>query len=230
MRYAHGVEIAVDRRARGLARGTRSLRHPAVIAGLALGLSCSVGSGVGYARGPLSVALCGINTSDWSLDPTFFGGDWSAGTYTIYLQESGAVAEYTNQLVFLVDDTEYVSRHLGERIPVGPSGAAPVKATLALDRACGRTAVTIFGQNVALEAYSGYIIFDAIYRGSSTNDAARLTTARAFAIALRDPRPAVDYGGDPDNTVPTPFSPSVGEMEGSFQFYYAAGRPAQRFP
>jgi hypothetical protein len=176
------------------------------------------------------VHLCGIDDPHFSLEPTFFGGDFYAGSFTIRLQHGGDNAEFSDELTFQVDDTEYVARNLDRRLPVGGAGVAPVHAVLGLTRSCGRRGTTQRGQNVALEAFSGYIVFHSIYRGSSiATPEARNTEVTEFSIALRDPRPVRDFV---DSATPEPQdrTSSTGELEGRFQFYFTRGRPAQRFP
>lgn len=192
--------------------------------------SCSVGEGIGEVRGPMHVSLCNINTDHFDLAPDFFGGNFYAGSFAIHIQRGGDNPEFTDELVFIVDDTEYVARHLGERLPIGVGPGFPVHAVLGLNRSCGRIAVTERGQNVALEAQTGYIQFQSIYRGTTLVDPIlRLTQVDAFSIALRDLRPVRDYV-NPGSPEPLLRAPSHGELDGNFQFYFARGRPAQRFP
>lgn len=192
--------------------------------------ACSVGEGIGEVRGPMHVALCDLNDDHYDLAPNFFGGDFYNGSFTIRLQNSGDNPEFNDELLFLVDSTEYVANHLNQRLPIGPGRGYPVHAVMSLNRSCGRVAVTERGQNVSMEAQAGYIVFQSIYRGTTLADANfRLTSVSAFAITLRDLRP-VQNNINPETPEPHAVPPSRGELDGSFQFYFARGRPAQRFP
>lgn len=198
--------------------------------------ACSVGDGEGEVRGRLMVAVCNLNVPRYSMQPDFFAGDWHEGTYTIRIARGGASGEFNDELVFLVDDTRYVAQHLNERIPVGPPGRTPVHATLRLSKSCGSRELIQTTPNVALSALRGYIVFEAIYRGNPNADAAaRRTTASAFSLALEDPREARDTTGTVtdrstvDDREPAVLPRSRGEIEGRFDFFFARGRPAQRF-
>lgn len=212
------------------------MRRALSVAALACGLGCSVGAGEGTARGPIHVPACEINEARFDLEPDFFGGDWYGGTFTIQLSRGGDTGEFNDALLFRVLDTSYVAAHLGERIPVGPAGVAPVQATLRLSRSCGRQNVARWSPNGALEAYAGYIVFQSIYRGSPNADAPqRLTDVTAFSLSLRDPRQLREISPLQPSTStsvgqePEVLPPAFGELEGSFSFYFTRGRPAQRF-
>lgn len=202
----------------------------------ALGLGCSVGAGEGTARGPIHLPACSIDSPRFDLAPDFFGGDWYGGTFTIQLSHGGDTGEFNDALLFRVNDTAYVSAHLGERIAVGPAGVAPVQATLRLSHACGRRNVARWAPNGALEAYAGYIVFTSIYRGAPSSDAPqRFTDVSAFSISLRDPRQLRDISplqptvSTSVGQEPPVLSEAWGELEGNFSFYFSRGRPAQRF-
>ncbi len=202
----------------------------------ALSVSCSVGDGAGDVRGRLMVEACALDVPTYSMQPGFFGGDWHAGTYTIQIASGGDTGEYADVLQILVDDTAYVARHLNERIPVGAPGITPVHAVLRLTKSCGWREIRQSAANVALEAWRGYVVFEAIYRGDPNGDAAaRRTAVSAFSMELADPRVVRDYTqsarerGVGEGREPSVLSQSRGELEGSFEFYFSRGRPAQRF-
>lgn len=203
---------------------------------LVAGLGCSVGAGEGVARGPIRLPACELDDAVFDLEPDFFGGDWYGGTFTIQLSRGGDTGEFNDALLFRVVDTSYVAAHLGERIPVGPSGVTPVQATLRLSRTCGRTNIARWSPNGALEAFAGYIVFQSIYRGSPNADAPqRLTDVSEFSLSLRDPRQLRDISPlQPSTSAAIGQEPPVlpqafGELEGRFSFYFSRGRPAQRF-
>lgn len=206
---------------------------------LALGfasVSCTVGDGTGSVRGRLQVAVCSLDVPDWSLNPNFFAGEWHQGSYMIRLSRGGDTGEYNDALEFLVDDTSYIARHLNERLPVGAPGVTPVHAVLRLAKTCGRTELVLNTPEVAMEAWRGYVVFEAIYGGDPTAESpARRTSVSSFSIALRDPRVTRDYYGSTgeraagEGREPRVLSPSRAELEGSFEFYFSRGRPAQSF-
>lgn len=196
---------------------------------------CSVGEGSGEVRGPLHVEVCSVSDDLFDLQPTFFGGDFYDGSYLIRISQGGETAEFSDEFTWRINDTAYVAAHLNQRIPVGPAGVAPVQATFRPNRSCGRVSTSRYTPTVALEAYSGYVIFSSIFRGDPNADATlRLTEVTQFSISLRDPRPAVNTDPSRDPTGPAAREPpvvsdSVAELEGWFRFYYVRGRPAQRF-
>lgn len=214
-------------------RGVTRVLAPALAA---LAVSCSVGDGVGEVRGRLMVQACALDVPRYSMQPGFFGGEWHQGSYTIQISQGGDTGDYSDELVFLVDDTGYVAEHLNERIPVGPPGVSPVHAVLRLTRSCGHREILQTVPNVALMAYRGYAVFEAIYRGDPSADAAaRRTAVSSFSIALEDPRVVRDYTQTAreravgEGREPAVLTRSRAELEGSFEFYFVRGRPAQRF-
>ncbi|MBL8600629.1 MAG: hypothetical protein JNK72_01765 [Myxococcales bacterium] len=201
----------------------------------ALSGGCTVGEGVGTIRGALTVPICNVNDGDFDLAQDFYGGEWHEGSLLIHISRGGENGEFGDEFVLRVDDTGYVARHLGERIAIGPAGVAPVQAVLRLNRLCGRQSITRYAPVVALEGFEGYAVFRSVYRGDPNADApARLTHVSEFSVALRDPRdfrntrPDREFAENAPRE-PAPLPPARGELEGSFQFYFSRGRPAQRF-
>ncbi|MFO0645305.1 MAG: hypothetical protein U0326_03640 [Polyangiales bacterium] len=214
----------------------RSVTRALSCLGMVLTVSCSVGDGVGAVRGRLMVEACSLDVPRYSMQPGFFGGEWHQGSFTIQIAPGGDTGEYADELVFLVDDTGYVARHLNERIEVGAAGVAPVHAVLRLTKSCGRRELVQTSPNVALEAWRGYAVFESIYRGDPTADAsARRTAVTSFSLELSDPRAVRDYTNSAgtravgEGREPAPVSQSRAELEGNFEFYFVRGRPAQRF-
>ncbi len=203
--------------------------------GAALSEGCSVGEGFGEVRGRISVPQCEVNDPSYNMEPDFFGGDWHAGTLILHVARGGETGEYNDELVIRIADTRYIQEHLNQRIAVGPPGTAPIQAVLRLTHLCGRRGITRFAPNAALEAGEGYAIFRSIYRGDPTSEAtARFVDISEFSFLLRDPRALVDIRPDRDvasgdGREPPPLGATRGEIEGSLRFYFARGRPAQRF-
>jgi hypothetical protein len=200
-------------------------------------VGCSVGAGTGEVRGRVAVAACALNVPRYSMEPDFFGSDWHQGSLTIHVAKGGDTGDYNDEFVILVDDTSYIARHLNERVPVGATGITPVHATLRLTRSCGRTALAQAVADAALEAYDGYMVFEAVYRGDPNGDAAiRRTSVSEFSLRLRDPRVLRDItasgGGRAvgEGREPALLSGGTAELEGRFEFFFTRGRPAQRFP
>lgn len=211
----------------------RSNRSGPLLLCVASALACTVGEGVGEIRGEVQMPLCGIDDRAFDFAPSFFGGEWYAGSLTIRIGQGGDLGEFSDELTFRVRDTRYVAEHLNQRIPVGPD--EPVQAVLRLTKRCGRVSITRPSPNGAVEAFSGYIQFAAIYRGSPVADApARLTEVTQFSLGMRDLSPRTDLFAPTPSAVnaprePAPVAPARAELEGSFRFYFASGRPAQRF-
>ena len=201
-----------------------------------LSVSCSVGDGAGEVRGRLMVLACALNDADYSMQPDFFGGEWHQGSYTIQIARGGDTGEYADALVILVDDTAYVAQHLNERIAVGPTGITPVHAVLRLTKSCGRREIVQTTPDAALMAWRGYVVFEAIYRGDpGATAAARRTAVTSFSFDMADPRAVRDYTQTAreravgEGREPAALTQSRAELEGSFEFYFVRGRPAQRF-
>jgi hypothetical protein len=196
-------------------------------------LACSVGEGEGIIRGEVRMPLCGIDDRAFNFVPAFFGAEWHAGTLLLHIGQGGDLGEFSDELFFRVNDTRYVAEHLNQRIPVGPD--APIQAILRLSKSCGRVSITRPSHNGSVEAYAGYVQFAAVYRGSPVAEApARLTEVTEFSLAMRDPSARADLLAPPPSAVNAPREPTVppaarAELEGSFRFYFASGRPAQRF-
>lgn len=205
----------------------------ALVLCVASALACSVGEGEGIIRGDVRFPVCGIDERDFDFAPQFFGGEWYAGSLTIRIGAGGDLGEFSDELMFRVNDTRYVAEHLNQRIEVGPD--APVQAILRLTKRCGRVSITRPSPNGAVEAWAGYVVFASIYRGSPIADApARLTEVTSFSLAMRDPSVRRDLLAPAPAAVNAPrepavFEPARAELEGSFRFYFASGRPAQRF-
>lgn len=177
--------------------------------------------------------VCSLDERAFDLRPEFFAGEWYAGTLTIRIGAGGSLGEFSDELSFRVLDTRYVAEHLNQRIPVGPN--APVQAVLRLTKSCGRVSITRPSPNGSVEAQTGYVQFSSIYRGSPVADApARLTEVTEFSISMADTSPRSDLFAPQPGAVnaprePVALAPARAELEGSFRFYFASGRPAQRF-
>lgn len=207
-----------------------------VAAAALLAASCSVGEGTGEVRGRLRVQACALDDARYSMQPTFFAGDWHQGTFTVRVGQGGDTGDYSDELVVLVDDTAFVAQHLNERLPVGPPGVTPVHVSLRLSKSCGHSELVQRSPVVALQATRGYVVFEAIYRGDPGSDAAaRRTAVSSFSVYLEDPRVVRDEDrvvSEPmvgEGREPPVLGRSRAELEGRFEFYFARGRPAQRF-
>ena len=200
-----------------------------------LGASCSVGDGSGQVRGALRVPQCSIDDALFDLQPTFFGADFFDGSMLIRIAQGGETSEYSDEFSWRVNDTRYVAAHLNERIPVGLAGVAPVQATFRPAHSCGHREPSQYTPTVALEATNGYVVFTSVYRGDPNADATlRAITVREFSISMRDPHVTIDVSptrpaSGPAAREPLPLPSAAAEFEGWFNFYFARGRPAQRF-
>lgn len=205
-------------------------------AGLSTVSSCvSVGEGSGnVVADPLLARDCWDLKFD--LKPDFFAADPFRNAMHIRVQRGDDLLEFSDSVVILVDDIEFVREHLGEPLEVTlPIGVAP--PGIAVGTLCGETACTskvhltlymldsCHSQNVVLYATSGTITFNEIFSGDPNEEAAaeKLTDAE-FTVTIGDPRDIILEGEDAGTI------PNQSELSGDFRFYFQRGQPAQPFP
>lgn len=191
---------------------------------LVLAAGCSVGSGTGFVRGRVQDGACRLDLPDFSLQPSFFGGDFiedptdsdgeTRKRLTIRLQRGSYWESASDGVMITIDDVNEIERSMiGVPIPIGAGSDALVQLTLYLNQTCrsGNDEETQIPS--IMEAYGGTITFTEIYApdvdGSSTQ-----TTATFQDVVLDDPRR----------------DDRSGLLSGEFSFSYQRGRPAQPFP
>ncbi len=213
----------------------RSLRAVSGLCAAAFAACVSVGDGIGFAKSEHLIAKdCWDGPFD--LEPDFFAADPFRDTVHIRLQRGSDLLELSDGVVILVDSMEEVRGRLGEDIPVtispgvAPPGLSPgdlcvgelcdspIHAALYLLDSC-------HAQNTVLYAISGTVTFDELFSGdpNEADPAERFSSGR-FVLTVGDLREVVI------DDVGTPSVPNTSEIEGSFEFFFQRGQPAQPFP
>jgi hypothetical protein len=179
----------------------------------ALLAGCSVGAGEGEVNGTLLVVDC-FAEGPYVLSPSAFFAAAREDQLSINVQRGGDKDVKSDGLAILVRDASEVKRSwLGTELAIGgetDGGAPVVDVTAYFNETCpsGRTRLP-----TALKAVSGVIRFDAIYAPRVDANAVRISGE------LRDVR----FAREGDST-------SYADFDGTFDFLYQRGRPAQRFP
>jgi hypothetical protein len=174
---------------------------------------CSVGAGDGEVNGTLLVAGC-FPEGPYVLSPSAFFAAAREDQLSISIQRGSDKDVKSDGLAILVRDAAEVKQHwLGMELAIGgeaDAGTPVVDVTAYFNETCpsGRTRAP-----TALKAVSGVIRFDAVYAPRVDASSVRVSGE------LRDVR----FARDGDET-------SFAELDGSFDFLYQRGRPAQRFP
>lgn len=178
-------------------------------------VACSVGHGEGEVSGTMAVAGCRAE-GPYELGPTAFMAESVEQVLKIRVQRGSDIEVRSDGLAVLVEDASRVKRELlGTDVAVG--GARPLRDTmprvdlsLYLNESCpaerDRTPVV-------LGAVSGTIRFRSIYAPRVNDDEVRIA-AEFRGVRFEDPRVADRWA----------------VLDGSFDFLYVRGRPAQRFP
>lgn len=202
------------------------------------GFGCSVGQGVGYVRSDdLYVDQCYQGPFD--LQPTFFGANPFEDTLTIRVQRGERDILVSDGLTMLVYNVSAVRRSaLDTELPLGlPVGVSPLGYPLPADPNPPAATLSLFlnnscrSQNSVLSAVSGGVTFTKLFSGNlnEENSDDRITDG-SFHATVVDPRRAVsdtDADGNPTFTYPEEWT---SEIEGSFNFVFHRGTPAQPFP
>ena len=203
----------------------------AALAAVAGAVACSThDEGEGEARSELLRAgRC--YEGPYDLKPTFFAINPFQNTQLIRLQRTNDLTENADGVMLLVNDAARVRASLGTPLRVGlppevtppgtPVVADPdppfVHLALYLQETCHR-------ENVTLYATEGTVTFDALFSGNlNEKDAEEKRTEGRFDVTIGDPRDAPPGGG----AIP---AERQSRLEGTFQFYFQRGQPAQPFP
>ncbi len=207
-----------------------------VVAGA--GPACSVGQGEGYVRSDnLLVDNCWQGPFD--LRPTFFGANPFDDTLTLRVQRGERDILVSDGFTMLVYDVSLIRESLLDTeltlgLPVGvapigfplPEQPNPPNATLSLylNNSCR-------AQNSQLLAVSGTVTFSRLFSGdpNEENSEDRITEG-SFQATVVDPRHAVATDGGEDGALYTYPPAWTSEIEGSFNFVFHRGTPAQPFP
>ena len=199
------------RRARGLGE---------VASGLPLGwlllaslfVGCSVGHGRGEITGTLTIDGC-KNQGAYSLAPDAFFADTAEQLLSLRVQRGGDIETYSDGVAVLVKNAALLKeQRLGEDIDLSARAEPLVAATAYFNETCftqERTKIPAL-----MEAVSGSIRFDAIYAPRVDKREVRIS-AQLLEVMFRDAeRPNQRWA----------------QLDGSFDFLYVRGAPAQHFP
>jgi hypothetical protein len=199
----------------------------ASIPGLVLAAACSTGAGDGGVWGSLELPECGVETSTFDMDVSFFGADYFENTLTIRLQRTGQDPTFTDGVVLLVRDVEAAEETGGaeqrvvteptieEFLASGPdaglpatTASSPARVTLYLNETCP-------GNHLAFTDGAGTLVLEKVYVPGEQK-----RIRGSFRLEFVDPRQ-----WDPDlGTAP------YADLEGEFDFNYTRGKPAQTYP
>jgi hypothetical protein len=214
---------------------TRAWLRPLALLVFALGACVSVGEGKGFARSAdLYVEGCWDGAFD--LRPDFFAADPFREQMHLRLQRGNGLLEVSDGIVFLIDSVDEVRSQLGEEIEVtlspgvAPPGFAP--GDLCVDNDCDspvHAAVYLLDscnvQNTVLYAVAGTVVFDDLFSGDpNEDDPKEKFSAGRFSLQVGDPRTVVET--DAGRLI----FPETSTIEGSFEFFFQRGQPAQPFP
>lgn len=187
------------------------MRRLLVLCGALAVAACSVGDGVGEARGTVHVPECGLD-GEFDLSPDFFGAEFFDDGLTITLQHGGDYQVKSDGILLEVPDVGSADDQLGVPLPVAfqPDASLDelegfVRASLYLNESCDRD------EHVGLVGVGGDVTFVSIGHGS-IDEADHVEGS--FSIEFAEPA-----GHD-----------ATASLEGFFRFRYTRGRPAQRFP
>lgn len=218
-----------------MSRGSNRLRAFGGLLVTALAACVSVGDGKGSAKSDHLIAEdCWDGPFD--LEPDFFAADPFRDSVHIRLQRGSDLLEVSDGVVILIDSMEEVRDRLGEEIPVtispgvAPPGLtpgdlcqgdqcdSPIHAALYLLDSC-------HAQNTVLYAISGTVTFDELFSGDPNEaDPAKRFNSGSFSLTVGDLR---DVTIDEDGVASVP---NTSDIEGTFEFFFQRGQPAQPFP
>lgn len=192
--------------------------------------SCSVGEGDGWVRSDrLKAPYCFDGPYD--MRPTFFASNPYRATQTIRVQRKDDLIENSDGVEILVTDTASVRAQRGEKLRIGlPPAVRPPGVPITPDPDPPLVQLTLYlhdschGQNVALYAVSGDIVFRDLFSGDANERSAENKRTDAdFDVQIGDPRDMPPEGG----AIP---AEKLSRLTGHFSFYFERGQPAQPFP
>jgi hypothetical protein len=200
--------------------------------------ACSVGQGEGYVRSDnLLVDNCWQGPFD--LRPTFFGANPFDDTLTLRVQRGERDILVSDGFTMLVYDVALIRESLLDtELTLGlPIGVSPIGFPLPERPSRPNATLSLYlnnscrAQNSQLLAVSGTVTFTRLFSGdpNEENSVDRITEGW-FQATVVDPRHAVAADGDEGGALFTYPSEWTSEIEGSFNFVFHRGTPAQPFP
>lgn len=191
---------------------------------------CSVGEGDGRVTSDYLRAR-GCFEGPFDLKPTFFGTVPYRDSQIIRLQHKDDSVENSDGVQITVHNTSAVRARLGQPLRVGlPPGVTPPGIPIQPDPEPPLVEIALYlhdtchGQNIALYALSGAVVFQHLFSGDPDEEAGdeRLTEG-SFDVMLGDPRDQPPAGG------PVP-ADTLTRLVGDFRFFFERGQPAQPYP
>jgi len=179
---------------------------------LCFAAGCSVGTGDGHASGVINVPQCDLINHAYSLDPTFWAGEFVVDDQLeLRMQRSGAIESASDGIRLLVQDPSLIKQEL-LGVPIDISGLAPmVSMSLYLNDTCPVEFTRI---PVNYESVSGSVTFQAIYAPDVDENDLRITASWTGVRFEADARSG-EHNAD---------------LDGALDFVFNRGRPAQRYP
>lgn len=192
--------------------------------------ACSVGQGVGEVVGELHIEDCGVATTTYSMDPTFFTAEFVEdirtrtpggvqNTVVLRIQRGSYREGDSDGLSILLSDVGEIQRTmLGTPIELGSDLDSLAQMTLYANRTCEsgfpREFWTVPG---VLQATEGFITFSSVHTpGLPDPDGENVGEFRAEFTDVR-----FEDVNQPETRYAV--------LSGSFAFFYQRGRPAQHF-
>ncbi|MDB4991515.1 MAG: hypothetical protein JWN04_6693 [Myxococcaceae bacterium] len=172
--------------------------------------SCSVGHGSGEITGTVSVPQCRPE-GEYELRPTSFLAESAEQVLELRLQRGSDTEMLSDGVSLLVDDAAAVETMLlNQDIPVAIDADPRIDLTFYLNATCPADRDQT---PVVLSAVSGSVRFSHIYAPRVNKSQVRIA-AELSNVRFEDPRTDQRWA----------------VLNGSFDFLYVRGSPAQRFP
>jgi len=189
-----------------------SSRRAIALVGFAVAAAgCAKGSGEGEASGLVWAPDCGLEATDYDLNPTFFAmqPSLSVEIIDILVQRGSDARSYSDYVSVFIRDPETVKEaRLGEEIELGGL-APPVEMTLALNDTCpGISRIP-----VVYAAVSGTIRFEELFVPWVDNDTQETRAIFTDVVFVDRQEPEERRA----------------EMSGFFSFLFERGLPVQPF-
>jgi hypothetical protein len=202
----------------------------AAAAGACVLWACSVGQGVGEVTGEVHIPDCGVERTDYSMDPDFFAAEFTEDLrtrepggvqrmVTLRLQRGSYRERDSDGLLILLRDVNEIQTSLLDTpIEIGNDLDAMVQMTVYLSRTCDsgfpREFWTVPG---VLQAVEGTLTLSSVHSpGAPDADGENIGEFRGAFDGVR-----FEDVNEPDTRFAI--------LSGSFAFFYQRGRPAQHF-
>jgi hypothetical protein len=199
--------------------------------------ACSVGQGTGSVTSDrLFAAGCWLGKFD--LEPNFFGANPFANTLTIRIQRGQQDVQVSDGVTLLVNDLTAARASLGTALSLGlPVGVTPLGYPLPETPNPPAASLSLYlndscrSQNSLLSAVGGSVTFERLFSGNlNEGNADNRLTIGTFEAIVVDPRDAIARAPGASGPAYTYPPDRTSTLEGSFNFIFQRGTPAQPFP